>query len=380
MSRPPNTQSSSQARRRKPRGVTSSLRFKQIAQVVKKFRPVTINGTTTRAIIDEVKANQTEDAQYYASRFSDNARLSLPLRYVADFMEKSPESAIYLSLMIKPSDPEFPFDMDSLNVNLTIPSSYPQTKARIVVLNEDVPRGVAVNVEMGFQKIARQSIPLVAQLEELDANLESLLAQEERTTIQFVKPSKSAAPTPIFTPTPTPTPKASPSPSVKATPSPEPEEEQPVSRECLARRQQLLDQFEAKLSPTLFKKAPKETKYRIKLPVPPNRVPDLWKRGVEIIVTIPRAYPDHDSISIQFANNFTTNLIVKNHKETSTPAELAKMTQHYKSIERNVCQNATQLSGSVVDTLNQLSNNFDKYTLSATEFDDWKQLSQALST
>lgn len=47
-------------------------------------------------------------------------------------------------LAIKPTDPDFPFELDSLQIQIYIPKDYPSINCRIQVLNSDIPKGFAM--------------------------------------------------------------------------------------------------------------------------------------------------------------------------------------------------------------------------------------------
>jgi ubiquitin-protein ligase len=45
---------------------------------------------------------------------------------------------------IKPSDPDFPYEIDALQLQLNIPKAYPKTPCTVQVLNSDIPKGFAM--------------------------------------------------------------------------------------------------------------------------------------------------------------------------------------------------------------------------------------------
>ena len=352
--------------------VTNLARFKQVLAVIRQYRPITINGTPTKTIIAQVKAAEVADPEYFKRHFPDAGRLLWIQKALADWLRTQPEAPWYLLLMVAPLDPDFPFELESLAMNMTIPKDYPNAKARIVVLNEEIPRGIAVNIEMGFQNIAGQGVDLVNQLKALDENLEQFLSQEERATIEFVKaPPRSSLNTPKPEKTP-PTPLATPLKPLT------PEDTTPLVYqllpEALRRRNALVTEFTNKLNPTLYKRGAKETKYRLRVPVSLKKAPELWQGSVDVIVLVPMAYPE-TPLSLIFASNFSTNLITKHKAGTMPPEQLAALTTDYKRYERNVSNNFKLLSatqGSILAGLNQLSNNFDKFWLLPELFEHWQ--------
>lgn len=121
------------------------------------------------------------------------------------------DDEIYLVLDIKPSDPDFPFDLSALKISLCVPKNYPMKKNRddvnknrpsIVVLNDEIPKGIGYNIEVGFGEIVAKSCmkkinkndeiqlagakTLVGILQTLDVYLHTFLAKKKRDTIKIV--------------------------------------------------------------------------------------------------------------------------------------------------------------------------------------------------
>ena len=101
-----------------------------------------------------------------------------------------------LTFKMAPSDPDFPFEMPFLECVLHIPSGYPTIGIpRLDVKNRDMGRGYQINVEKGFETIVLQNSQstLLAYMNSLDKQLESLLSSEKAETIKLV--SNSGVPT-----------------------------------------------------------------------------------------------------------------------------------------------------------------------------------------
>ncbi|CAO3575037.1 unnamed protein product [Mortierella alpina] len=116
-------------------------------------------------------------------------------------------------LHILPSDPDFPYDIQSLHVQLTVPAAYPDSPCTVAVLNKDIPKGFATNLERGFAEAARQPKSLLAHLNWLDTNMEQLLQKPPAPTIRFIghgssqpagSPSSAASSSPSPSPSPSP--------------------------------------------------------------------------------------------------------------------------------------------------------------------------------
>ncbi|KAF9925572.1 hypothetical protein BGZ65_007668, partial [Modicella reniformis] len=112
-------------------------------------------------------------------------------RFKSSFSTLQPD---LFQFKIVPSDPDFPYEVPSLHVQLTIPPGYPQTPCTITVLNSDIPKGFAVNLERGFAAAALEKKSLLAQLNWLDVNMEQLLQKPPVPTIRFVKNATISTP------------------------------------------------------------------------------------------------------------------------------------------------------------------------------------------
>ncbi|KAG9071293.1 hypothetical protein KI688_005504 [Linnemannia hyalina] len=97
------------------------------------------------------------------------------------------EESDNFELKIVPSDPDFPYEISALHVLLAVPKSYPTEPCSVQVLNRDIPKGFATNLERGFdQAAAQQQKSLLAHLNWLDVNMEQLLQKPPAPTIRFI--------------------------------------------------------------------------------------------------------------------------------------------------------------------------------------------------
>ncbi|KAG7746293.1 hypothetical protein KL912_004553 [Ogataea haglerorum] len=163
----------------------TSPQLLEIQKLIKRFKPITVNGISVDSLskpLDEFLAAATADKS----------------------------SDLYLSFLLKPSDPDFPYDLDFLNLSLCIPGTYPYKgkNPSVVVLNDDIPRGYSVNVEIGFREIAALAMErrkkrsaeselqmvsgndLLSMVLTLDKYLERFLSMEKKDTIKIVKTIK----------------------------------------------------------------------------------------------------------------------------------------------------------------------------------------------
>jgi hypothetical protein len=108
--------------------------------------------------------------------------------------EYNENSSTILTFRLRPSDPDFPFELDALRCNLRVPLDYPEGggKPTVRITNPGMERGYQVNIEQGFDKIvaASASSTLLSHLTSLDKQLESLLSLPKADTIKIVSHSK----------------------------------------------------------------------------------------------------------------------------------------------------------------------------------------------
>ncbi|KAK5108429.1 hypothetical protein LTR62_008316 [Meristemomyces frigidus] len=93
---------------------------------------------------------------------------------------------------MKPSDPDFPYEIEELLCVLTVPRSYPAAKPSLQVTNQDIPRGFQLNIERGLDMIAASNTgaTLLGLMNRLDRDLEMILAGKIAETIKIV-PNRS---------------------------------------------------------------------------------------------------------------------------------------------------------------------------------------------
>ena len=88
---------------------------------------------------------------------------------------------------LSPSDPDFPFDLDHLECELRVPAAYPKQPPTLQIKNKDIPRGFAINIEKGWEKLVeeKRGATLLALANALDRKLESLLSEEKAETVKL---------------------------------------------------------------------------------------------------------------------------------------------------------------------------------------------------
>ncbi|KAM0272620.1 hypothetical protein ACHAQH_008611 [Verticillium albo-atrum] len=187
-----------------------------------------------------------------------------------------------LIFRIKPSDPDFPFDLDFLECDLHVPEDYPETAPVLHVKNSNIPRGFGINVERGWERIVREkrgAATLLAYTHALDKNLEVFLSEQKAETVKLTifkddrhetPPSHSAAALEAATLTQAP---SAPPPAKRYVPE-EPAYTQEQIAEAKARRAQEARQIETRMGRlSLYRRSADGIVYT--LPIEPKRRPEL---------------------------------------------------------------------------------------------------------
>ncbi|OCK73282.1 hypothetical protein K432DRAFT_340518 [Lepidopterella palustris CBS 459.81] len=102
--------------------------------------------------------------------------------------EKKEADETILAFQMRPSDPDFPFDIEALDCVLRVPSDYPKSgKPILAVRNSNMPRGYQINVEKGFDTIVGNAptSTLLNYFNILDKRLEDFLASPMANTIKI---------------------------------------------------------------------------------------------------------------------------------------------------------------------------------------------------
>ncbi|CAX42505.1 conserved hypothetical protein [Candida dubliniensis CD36] len=364
--------------------LSKSLRFLQVSKLMRAFKPVTINGNSAKSVIKQVKEIESDNPDHF-KRYKNHVRLSYLQKYLLDYMKDKSESPIYLSLRIKPSDPEFPYDLEKLNINLSIPSGFPEDKSqrpKISVLNEEIPRGFAYNVEAGFQRIVDiaqgttkddeialvDGIGLTSMILTLDKYLELFLKQEKKETIKFVKTKKKSPPLTSSKPQQNVQPRQQPNLKTKTNNKPK------VDPRLLLQRKKLLEEMCYKLNGSV--RLLKDEVYRATIPVLQDTAPELWKLNgnIDLMLTVPQTYPT-DKITVSLRNNFNENLVIKHCQEDQF--EMVKIIKQYKKYEKNMIGNVKSYdfeTENLTAILNYLANNIDKFVLDPEDFKNYNVL------
>lgn len=428
-SQSPATAKSNKRRQRKPNSAkkaaskeSKDFRYLEIVKLIRAHLPITINGIAVSKVIElhlESKAKAAEEsreatpeAEEKPKKRSLRTNKKQKMQIVGDYIQKviarDPLQPIYLSFMIAPSDPDFPFELDTLKFNLTIPSGYPRNAKALpslIVLNNDIPKGFAVNIERGFKEITRlakvmdtnkkkpsepatetneETLSLVdgkgllSQIQTLDKYLEVFLKQEKRQTMKFVSFKPSNTPAPLATPEPTPAP-----PSAHRevnTPNDIPPN---VSEEDLKKRSNAIEEMTTKLGKNvkLFNKSSLETRYKVMIPIPRTRnLPQLWTTAndsIDVFISIPIEYPQVVP-KVTIPANFSTNLLVaKKPVLQDCGKTLVELVEEAKKGEKHLRANLEARIDDkdldLVGLVNWMSNNVSELVLEPTSFTQWRK-------
>jgi hypothetical protein len=100
---------------------------------------------------------------------------------------------------IKPTDPDFPFELESLEIKLQLPQNYPSTRnIKLFIMNLEIPKKLSnVIAKNVVKKILNTTMTLLELFDWLDRNLETFLIErdeEPEVRITFVNPDEIRPP------------------------------------------------------------------------------------------------------------------------------------------------------------------------------------------
>lgn len=403
--------------RRKPqRSDAEDKRFGEVAKLIKRYIPITVNGVAVSRILHpQAQSNlppATPDSappQPPAKRLLKSEKLAIISAHVRKVIDNDPLQPLYLSFILVPSDPDFPFELELLNFNLTIPATYPRNNTSLpslLVLNTDIPKGYAVNIERTYADIARLAMGgavenpelalvngkgLLSQIQTLDKNLEYALKQEKRATVKFVS-FKRSSPSPAPLPAVVQRERSSKSPinAAKAAKLEKAEPAVAVLKEAQDARSLAIERMCTKLGPIvrLFHKSASEERYKVLVPAKKGMLPKLWtfeNDSVDIFVSVLEAFPEV-SPKVNIATNFSNNLMVaKRTKLEALGLVLLTLVEEARGAEKNFRENISQwleeqLKEARKDPLffvtlvNRISNNLEWFLQKKDDYREWETI------
>lgn len=373
---------SSEGRRRpQPRRKKKPVRpveqqLSEIGKLIRKIVPLSVNGYPTEKIVGTESLKKTENA-------------NLVQQHIAKLVEKDAED-LHLSLEVTtPSD--FPFELEKLKFNLTISAEYPRIPCSILVLNSEIPRGNAVNIERGFRYIAQkaagkapaleefaevevQGKGLYAQIQALSKYLDVFLRQSKRTVKLVLFRSRPATPSqaePLASEQPkqvtqsqAPKPVSQNRPAIPAAVS--------VSEATRAERLQQIQELTTKLgdSVKLFNKSAAQLRFKVKLPVS-GSLPKLYTfdNYLDVFVTVRNNYPESRA-EVAVPSTFTSNLIVAK-RASIKDEDMTTLSKEAKAFENNFKENAAKIeAATLVALVNYVANTADILGLPLADYDE----------
>ncbi|KJZ71161.1 hypothetical protein HIM_09460 [Hirsutella minnesotensis 3608] len=195
----------------------------------------------------------------------------------------APDGSTSLAFKLRPSDPDFPFELIFLDCDLRIPQEYPESRPGLRIRNSNIPRGFSINIERGWERLAseRRDATLLSLVNALDRNLERFLSEQKVETVKLVafkdtRHIDAASPPPVSAASSTADP-----PKLKPQAKPYfPEESftrEQIS-EAKARRAQEVRQLEARLGGlSRFRRSADGVVFTV--PIEPKRRSELWHRA-----------------------------------------------------------------------------------------------------
>ncbi|PRP79134.1 hypothetical protein PROFUN_11690 [Planoprotostelium fungivorum] len=134
-----------------------------------------------KAIKRDIKKKSTKKALPFQEELEQFSR-----KYPEDFQCESGASPIRITFKMKPSDPDFPYDIQRIHVEILIPETYPKAPCEISVLNEDIPEKIRDHISNEVRMRAANAYvnrPMLVGLTRwLNTNLEKLMVSKEMTT------------------------------------------------------------------------------------------------------------------------------------------------------------------------------------------------------
>ncbi|KAH3661403.1 hypothetical protein OGAPHI_006810 [Ogataea philodendri] len=354
-------------------GKKTNPQLLELTKLTKNFKPITVNGIPISS-------------------------LSKPLPEFLNSATADQSNDLYLSFLIKPSDPDFPFDLDFLKLSLCIPGGYPHKgpNPSVVVLNEEIPKGYSANVEIGFREISRVAMdrrrrrPVESEIQmvagndllsmflTLDKNLERFLSMEKKDTIKFVKTIKKEKPKPQ------PTQKQEPKKSEK-TKKPAPAE--------LSLRAKEIDRFLHRLGfldIKLFKETNQNSIYKFVLPFEDNsftiaidNLPDIVIHQLAMKLIVPKDYltSERSGLKLEIDMSNSQNIgLVNSIEDKSLKLIFGKLISNingnfYHSSLEMVKHNNTSITSQV----NMFVQNIEKFLRPPADFSRWLAANEVLN-
>ena len=134
----------------------------------------------TRVVARPTPKTQTEDPRTFQIN-------QIQRRFKPSVSEQ--DATTVMTFNMKPSDPDFPYDVEEFECALSVPAQYPTSgKPSLTIKNKEIPRGFQINIERGFDSIAGSApqATLLSLMNRLDKQLEAILGGQIAETVKIV--------------------------------------------------------------------------------------------------------------------------------------------------------------------------------------------------
>ncbi|KAG5913322.1 hypothetical protein E4U42_001279 [Claviceps africana] len=295
--------------------------------------------SASRVVPKPVPSSRTEDPRGY--QLEQLRRRFSPKESTAD------NGATSLVFKLKPSDPDFPFELAHLECDIRVPAVYPAERPVLRVRNSNIPRGFAINIEAGWDVLVREreAATMLSLVHALDKNLERLLSEGKKETVKLVafkdtrhldaarasvKPAAEPAPKEEATEKPKPSPRVY---------VPEPSYSRQQIAEAKARRAREVRQLEARMGRLpQFRRSADGIVFT--LPVTPKRASDLpaGLRSVSSLhLIVPLLYPLQDlRIQLNEADGVDAEPVEDLFEKRAAEQKVMSLTSHVNYLAQNL--------------------------------------------
>ncbi|KAI8586390.1 hypothetical protein BDZ88DRAFT_429385 [Geranomyces variabilis] len=150
-----------------------------------------------RSLEDRLASTTDPILQAALTRSLDLEKLERRFRASGYQVVSSTKVSTVIAATVVPSDPDFPYDLPGLELEITILARYPLTPAAISVKNAEIPAPLKKGIEKAWaKKAAAAKVGILAMINWLDRQLEELLIEndEPAETIRFVSHAKTQKP------------------------------------------------------------------------------------------------------------------------------------------------------------------------------------------
>ncbi|KAI0425985.1 hypothetical protein F5Y09DRAFT_320352 [Xylaria sp. FL1042] len=152
----------------------------RISREVMDGRQATVEAPPSRIVEKPIPTSQNQDPRRY--------QLDQLKRRFSPTLGTLQNGTTTVRFQLKPSDPDFPFELERLDCEVHVPASYPEQPPTLSVKNKDIPRGFCVNIERGWDRLVseKHNATLLALVNALDKHLEAFLSEQKVETVTLM--------------------------------------------------------------------------------------------------------------------------------------------------------------------------------------------------